>query len=102
MDTKGKMMLGAYLGFAVGCLVWVMKVFTPAIIFGGLFGSTLMKTIFGLEARATMMPEGMLVIVGIVVSVIGSLICLVLLGVGAGAGIGRFIAIMTNKSPEKA
>lgn len=102
MDTKGKMMLGAYLGFAVGCLVWVMKVFTPAIIYGGQLGSTLMKAIFGHETHAAMMPEGILVIVGIAVSVIGSLVCFVLFGVVAGAGIGLLIAIMTNKSSEKA
>lgn len=97
MNTKGKMMLGAYLGFAVGCLVWVMNVFAPAIIFGGQFGRALV-TIF---KPSTTTASDLIIPASVFASVFGSLVLLVVLGVGFGAGIGRLTAIMTNKSPEK-
>lgn len=97
MGTKGKMILGAYLGFAVGCFVWVFKVFAPTVVFGGQFGKALAVT-FNLSIADT---NSLIIPISVVVSALGSLALFAVLGIGLGAGIGRLVAIATNKSPEK-
>lgn len=97
MDTKGKMMLGAYLGFAVGCFVWVFKVFAPTVVFGGQFGKALAVTL-NLSVADT---NNFIIPISVVVSALGSLALPAVLGIGLGAGVGWLVTIATNKPPTK-
>lgn len=101
MNTKEKIMLGAYAGWAVGCLVWVMKVFTSSIVFGGLLGSALTKAPFDLGAQDTILT-GIIVGTSLLASVLISFLGSMALGVGAGAGVAWLIAAGARKPPEKA
>ena len=100
MDTKGKMILGACVGGALGCIVWLTKIITPALVFGGQFGMALSETLLGPGAQDTV-TAGVIVGISVLIGWIGSFALCISLGAGAGAGVARLIAAGTHKPSEK-